>query len=225
MTVTMKPPSFSFKGFSMIFQSSRLPRTITFFSLLCLLELCMTSWFTWFGPDVKTAHGFFFLTSSAIAYSVFYMLPALLLLLPSLWCKSALAAMAWSYLSAFAGGTILVITVIDAGILYRYGYHINGLVINLLCTRGGFRSMGLDSATLAPAFAMVAIIYAVCLVLCHACFHWKKMDVACGKICRPAVMATLAGVWAVAFGYSLLCTGHADFFADTEILAQQDALP
>jgi membrane-anchored protein YejM (alkaline phosphatase superfamily) len=209
----------------MAFQSSRLPRTFIFFSLLCLLELCMTGWFAWFGPDVKTVHGFFFLTCSAIAYSVFYMLPALILLLPSLWCKSALVAMAWVCLSAFAGGTTLVITVIDAGILYRYGYHINGLVINLLCTRGGFRSMGLDSATLAPAFALVAIIYAVCFAIGYACFHWKKMDVVCGKICRPAVMATLGGIWAVAFGYSLLCTGHADFFADTEILAQQDALP
>ena len=109
--------------------------------------------------------------------------------------------------------------------LFGYGYHINGLVINLLCTRGGFRSMGLDSATLAPAFALVAIIYAVCFAIGYACFHWKKMDVVCGKICRPAVMATLGGIWAVAFGYSLLCTGHADFFADTEILAQQDALP
>lgn len=209
----------------MAFQSSRLPRTFIFFSLLCLLELCMTGWFARFGPDVKTVHGFFFLTCSAIAYSVFYMLPALILLLPSLWCKSALVAMAWVCLSAFAGGTTLVITVIDAGILYRYGYHINGLVINLLCTRGGFRSMGLDSATLAPAFALVAIIYAVCFAIGYACFHWKKMDVVCGKICRPAVMATLGGIWAVAFGYSLLCTGHADFFADTEILAQQDALP
>ena len=64
----------------MAFQSSRLPRTITFFSLLCLLELCMTGWFARFGPDVKTAHGFFFLTSSAIAYAVLYMLPALILL-------------------------------------------------------------------------------------------------------------------------------------------------
>ena len=209
----------------MAFQSSRLPRTFIFFSLLCLLELCMTGWFAWFGPDVKTVQGFFFLTCSAIAYSVFYMLPALILLLPSLWCKSALVAMAWVCLSAFAGGTTLVITVIDAGILYRYGYHINGLVINLLCTRGGFRSMGLDSATLAPSFALVAIIYAVCFAIGYACFHWKKMDVVCGKICRPAVMATLGGIWAVAFGYSLLCTGHADFFADTEILAQQDALP
>ena len=209
----------------MAFQSSRLPRTFIFFSLLCLLELCMTGWFARFGPDVKTVHGFFFLTCSAIAYSVFYMLPALILLLPSLWCKSALVAMAWVCLSAFAGGTTLVITVIDAGILYRYGYHINGLVINLLCTRGGFRSMGLDSATLAPAFALVAIIYAVCFAIGYACYHWKKMDVVCGKICRPAVMATLGGIWAVAFGYSLLCTGHADFFADTEILAQQDALP
>lgn len=209
----------------MAFQSSRLPRTFIFFSLLCLLELCMTGWFARFGPDVKTVQGFFFLTCSAIAYSVFYMLPALILLLPSLWCKSALVAMAWVCLSAFAGGTTLVITVIDAGILYRYGYHINGLVINLLCTRGGFRSMGLDSATLAPAFALVAIIYAVCFAIGYACFHWKKMDVVCGKICRPAVMATLGGIWAVAFGYSLLCTGHADFFADTEILAQQDALP
>ena len=209
----------------MAFQSSRLPRTFIFFSLLCLLELCMTGWFARFGPDVKTVHGFFFLTCSAIAYSVFYMLPALLLLLPSLWCKSAKAAMAWACLSAFAGGTTLVITVIDAGILFRYGYHINGLGINLLCTRGGFRSMGLDSATLAPAFALVAIIYAVCFAIGYACFHWKKMDVVCGKICRPAVMATLGGIWAVAFGYSLLCTGHADFFADTEILAQQDALP
>ena len=209
----------------MAFQSSRLPRTITFFSLLCLLELCMTGWFARFGPDVKTVHGFFFLTSSAIAYSVFYMLPALLLLLPSLWCKSSKVAMAWACLSAFAGGTTLVITVIDAGILYRYGYHINGLVINLLCTRGGFRSMGLDSATLAPAFALVAIIYAVCFAIGYACYHWKKMDVVCGKICRSAVMATLGAIWAVSFGYSLLCTGHADFFADTEILAQQDALP
>ena len=209
----------------MAFQSSRLPRTFIFFSLLCLLELCMTGWFARFGPDVKTVHGFFFLTCSAIAYSVFYMLPALILLLPSLWCKSALVAMAWVCLSAFAGGTTLVITVIDAGILYRYGYHINGLVINLLCTRGGFRSMGLDSATLAPAFALVAIIYAVCFAIGYACYHWKKMDIVCGKICRPAVMATLGGICAVAFGYSLLCTGHADFFADTEILAQQDALP
>lgn len=55
----------------MAFQSSRLPRTFIFFSLLCLLELCMTGWFARFGPDVKTVHGFFFLTSSAIAYSVF----------------------------------------------------------------------------------------------------------------------------------------------------------
>ncbi|MCR5381839.1 MAG: sulfatase-like hydrolase/transferase [Lentisphaeria bacterium] len=209
----------------MTFQSSRLPRAAMFFILLCLLALCMTGWFARFGPDVKTVHGFFFLTSSAIAYSALYMLPALLLLLPSLWCKSAKTAMAWSCLSAIAGGTTLVISMIDAAILYRYGYHINGLVINLLCTRGGFRSMGLDSATLAPAFILVAVIYIVCLAISYACFHWKKMKAVSEKICRPAILTTLAGIWAVAFVYSLLCTGHADFFADTEILAQQDALP
>ena len=109
--------------------------------------------------------------------------------------------MAWSCLSAIAGGTTLVISMIDAAILVRFGYHINGLVINLLCTRGGFRSMGLDSATLAPAFILVAVIYLVCLAVGYACFHWKKMEAVSGKICRPAILITLAVVWAISFGY------------------------
>ncbi len=209
----------------MAFQSYRLRRAAIFFLSLCLLALCMTGWFALFGPDVKSVHGFFFLTSSAIGYAAFYMLPALLLLLPLIWCKSKISAMIWACLSAIAGGSVLVILTIDAAILFRYGYHINGLVINLLCTRGGFRSMGLDSATLIPAFALVAFIYAICLALGYLCFHVAKMDAVCRKICRPSIMATIGGIWAIAAAYSLLCTGHADFFADTEILAQQDALP
>ena len=209
----------------MAFQSSRLPRAAFFFLSLCLLNLCMTGWFAQFGPDVKSFQGFLFLTSSAVAYSAFYMLPAFLLLLPSLWCKSARAAMAWACLSAVAAATTLVVSVIDAGILYRYGYHINGLVINLLCTRGGFRSMGLDSATLAPAIILVITIYVLCLAIGYACFHWGRLASASGKICKPSILVTLAAVWTVAFIFSMLCTGYADFFADTEILAQQEALP
>ncbi|MBR4900261.1 MAG: sulfatase-like hydrolase/transferase [Victivallales bacterium] len=209
----------------MAFQPNRLRKAAIFFLSLCLLSLCMTSWFAQFGPDVKSVRGFFFLASSAIAYSALYMLPALLLLLPLIWCKSKCIAMAWACLSAFAGGTTLVISMIDAGILYRYGYHINGLVINLLCTRGGFRSMGLDSATLVPAILLITVIYAICLAIGYLCFHVAKMDAICAKICRPSILVTLSVIWAVAFTYSMLCTGYADFFADTEILAQQDALP
>ena len=207
------------------FHSYRLRKATFFFLSLCLLELCLTCWFAWFGPDVKSLHGFLFLASSAIAYSVLYMLPALFLLLPLLWCKSKIMAMVWACLSAIAGGTTLIISMIDAGILYRYGYHINGLVINLLCTRGGFRSMGLDSATLIPAFAVLAFVYIICLALGYCCFHVAKMDAVCIKTCRPSVMATLGGVWAIAFAFSMLCTGHADFYANTEILAQHEALP
>ena len=206
-------------------KNHRLPQCVMLFLSFWLLSLCMTVWFAWFGPDVTSIHGFLFLTSTAIAYSIFHLLPPLLLLLPALWCKSDRAATAWAIASSIMAATINIILLIDAGILFRYGYHINGLVINLLCTRGGFRSMGLDSATLAPVIAIILLVFLLYLALGLACFRWKRIAVIGSRLNGIKPLCTLAAIWAVVFIFSLLSTGHADFFADTEILAQQDAFP
>ncbi|MBR6059441.1 MAG: sulfatase-like hydrolase/transferase [Victivallales bacterium] len=209
----------------MSFKSNRLPQSVMLFLCLLFPNLCMTAWFAWYGPDVTSTHGFLFLTSSAIAYSVFLLFPTLLLLLPTLRCKSDRTATIWAVVSSIMAATTILVLLIDAGILFRYGYHINGLVINLLCTRGGFRSMGLDSATIAPVIAIILLVYLLYIAFALVCFRWKRISTIGSHLCGIKPLCALFAFWAIAFLFSLLSTGHADFFADTEILAQQNAFP
>ena len=73
------------------------------------------------------------------------------------WCCWALAGL----LAGLATALLLV----DIGIHRQFGFHFNGLVLNLLTTPGGFESMGLDYRTIAPAALALALVFAFHLAL------------------------------------------------------------
>ena len=70
----------------------------------------------------------------------------------------------WGFAGLLAGlATALLL--VDIGIYRQFGFHFNGLVLNLLTTRGGFESMGLDSRTIAPVIVVLALVFAFHLIL------------------------------------------------------------
>ena len=68
-------------------------------------------------------------------------------------------------LAGLLAGLATALLLVDIGIHRQFGFHFNGLVLNLLTTPGGFESMGLDSRTIAPVIVVLALVFVFHLIL------------------------------------------------------------
>lgn len=171
--------------------------------------------------------GFVFLLCSAFAYTALYLLLPVLFSFAAVFCrgKKALLILIIVIASVFAFLT-QVILISDVMLLKMFGYHINGLVINLLLTPGGFESMGLDNATIVPL--SLALLVFLCA---HIAFGiYTRCSVSFGKFSNYVVknrsVYWISSVCVVIFiSVSILMTGFADYFQNVNVLSNLEVYP
>ncbi|MBR6373931.1 MAG: sulfatase-like hydrolase/transferase, partial [Victivallales bacterium] len=190
---------------------------------LLLLDLLICSLFCLVRFGKAGTAGCAYLVLQCIGCSFLYMLPALFFAwLSNFTGRFRIVFEIVALLLAFATTLFLLL---DFGIMCRFGYHVNGLVINLLCTKGGFESMGLDFATIAP-MALGILLFAVmhvCLWL--VCFRTSFCGGVASFVSRPRVVLCALAVYAFSILAALLVCGIGHFYANVDVLSQYDAYP
>ena len=197
--------------------------------LLYLATLPLTGWFALRHDGGTGFFRFLYLTSTWLACTGIILIPAFLA--ATLVSRSKIGASSsgiiWAdrTLAVLLGFLAHLILLADAVILAKFGYHINGLVINLLTTPGGFASMGLEANTLLTAGAGLALLLAFhCSLLFFSIkskYSHRLASLLPVKIVRRA-FPLLTGT---ALLFSLLATGLADFKLNQDVLCSIDAFP
>ncbi|MBO4344531.1 MAG: DUF3413 domain-containing protein, partial [Victivallales bacterium] len=165
-----------------------------------------------------------YMLSALFGYTFLYLaLPYVVLLFTPLCRKSAVGLFAASGVAAFITFAVLLV---DAIILSKFGYHINGLVINLLFTRGGFESMGLDTATILPVLLGGLLLLALYLALSLYVVKSERAGLLAEKLFgRMAVRIVVVAVPVAAVLLSMLMVGIADFYRNKNMLCALEAYP
>ncbi len=132
---------------------------------------------------------------------------------------------AWG-VAGFWTGMIWVYLVADAVIKLRYGYHFNGLVFNLLTTRGGFASMGIDRASVVSATILIVAVFAfhIVLALRFPRASWSTR-LAQRLANRPLLAPALVAIPIFSLTVALISTGIAEFYCHLPVLNAIEAYP
>ena len=189
--------------FALFIQHSLATRqTISFSCLLFCLSSLLIYPLLWNLPAILTA---------TLGFCVFKKKPA----------RLTFAVLAGVFAS-FAGLYIFG----DYVLLLKYGYHFNGLVLNLLLTPGGFESMGLDTVTITCSCLAISVYVLLHIALCLTCYQiqWAGRLAAVFSRCKH-ISIILPACGALALLLSLLSTGVADFRADASVMAHVDMFP
>ena len=129
-------------------------------------------------------------------------------------------------LSAILAFMIHLFLTVDLFLLHFFGYHINGLVVNLLLTPGGFESMGLDWHSLLPGGCMIVLLVALEILLAWWCLTENKAEKAANKLKRHPKIAWIAmATFAICFIVTLGCGGVASFKAYVPVMESMDTYP
>lgn len=174
-------------------------------------------------PAPKTIGGMVFSLIQILTYPVMYLLPALFLYLGAGLARRQRRCFQW-----LLGGAVFLwwLTELvlwgDIIIFLRFGFHINGMVFNLLLTPGGFASMGLDAATLAPAVLVLLLSGVASFLAVYFVF-------ARTQICLPHYFLRFSLCYllflVLLFVGGLLTTGVANFTHAESVLARLNAFP
>ena len=169
---------------------------------LLFLNLLICSLFCLVRFDKAGAAGRVYLVLQCIGCSFLYILPALFFA----WLSNFTGRfrIVFEIIGLLLAFPIMLVLLLDFGIVCRFGYHVNGMVINLLCTKGGFESMGLDLATIAP-LALGILFFAV-LHLCLWLVCLFPYRVLCGnfRICRSSTCGAMCTCLLRAFNFGCI---------------------
>ncbi len=117
--------------------------------------------------------------------------------------------------------------IIDAAILRHFGFHFNGLVLNLLFTRGGIESMGLTAVTVIPAARLILALLGLHLALVITLTRRQARLAQSLQAWRPRPVLVFGASLVLFFCLlsSLFSFGLADFYRHANILHTVDAYP
>ncbi|MDD3333547.1 MAG: sulfatase-like hydrolase/transferase [Proteiniphilum sp.] len=201
----------------------------TYCLLLYLATLPLTGWFAWHNDGGTGLFRLLYLTSTWLAYTGIVLIPAFLAATIGSSGKpgknTSWITWAGRSLAVLLGFLVHFFLLADAVMLVKFGYHINGLVVNLLTTPGGFESMGLEANTLLTAGVGLGL-----LLVFHYClmFFCLKSEF-CTRLASHLPVKTMRWsfpLWTgAALLLSLLCTGMADFRLNQDVLCTIDAFP
>ena len=152
-------------------------------------------------------------------------LPALLALNTKQWQRKWYRAFTY-ILCALVAFSVHLFLISDIVVLTMFGYHINGLVVNLFLTPGGVESMGLQTSNLVFIAISSILLYAVELLLAWLSFNWgvaQRFGAWLQRKWRLAIVWPAAII--VSFLIAIFCEGIADFKADASSLVNMDAYP
>lgn len=203
-------------------------RTFAYGLLLYLTTLPFFIWFTcqWeHGTGVARA---FYLITTMFTQPAAMLMPAFVVLaLGAKWWAThpwgsnvaTVCVVCWAFL-------IHLLLLTDVTLLHKFGFHINGMVINLITTRGGFESMGLDTNTLLPAtiFLLVLAFLHITLALCYR--KAKHFGRFAGMVAGNKTFPICCAIFIACTTASLyLTTGIADFYLKDDVMCAVDAFP
>jgi membrane-anchored protein YejM (alkaline phosphatase superfamily) len=197
--------------------------------LLYFATLPLTGWFALRNDGGTGLFRFLYLVSTWLAYTGIVLVPTFLA--AGFGCSrkpgETTSGIVWvgRILAVLLGFLAHLFLLADAVMLDKFGYHINGLVVNLLTTPGGFESMGLEVNTLLSAGLGLVLL----LVLhCGLMFFCLKSEF-CTRIASHLPVKTMRWFFPLWTGaallFSLLCTGMADFRLNQNVLCSMDAFP
>ena len=172
-----------------------------------------------------------YLVGGYISFSAFALLPLLLPLCIWVFAHRKVVAspkfrLSIAMLSAILAFMIHLFLTVDLFLLHFFGYHINGLVVNLLLTPGGFESMGLDWHSLLPGGCMIVLLMALEVLLAWWCLTENKAEKIANKLKRHPKIAWISmATFAICFIVTLACGGVASFKAYVPVMESMDTYP
>lgn len=170
------------------------------------------------------------LTVTGLAYTAFLVLPSALAALAAEGRRLTRRRRARLLLWLVAGITAWLVQcylIIDVAILKHFGFHFNGLVLNLIFTRGGIESMGLTAVTIVPAAVIILALLGLHLAIVITLSR-RQMRLAQNiHAWRPRPGLVLGPVLLLFFCLltSLFSFAFADFYSRANILHTVDAYP
>ena len=196
--------------------------------LVTVVFSCIYAWQAHWSGDLWRC---LYLASGGIAFAALAFIPLLLpFFIWMAWRKMAAARMWFRWmvmiLAAMLGFAVHLVLMVDVIMLHLFGYHLNGLVVNLLLTPGGFESMGLDWHTMLPAGCIVGFLLALELLIAWWSLvsrHGERIATYLAKNNRGGWMALSAAV--VCLVLALGCCGMADFKAYVPVMEALDTYP
>lgn len=200
-----------------------------YFLVLYLATLPLTGWFALRNDGGSGLFRSFYLVSTWLAFSGIVLLPAVLLAAlgfsrklakAPLWIARVICILA----TLFAFVTHLFLLA-DAIMLVKFGYHINGLVVNLLTTPGGFESMGLEANTLLIAglgLGLLLVLHCSLMIFCTKSKHSLRLA---AHLPVKTMLWTFPLLTGASLLVSMLCTGLADFKLNQDVLGSLEAFP
>lgn len=208
--------------------SPHLRLNVLFFALHYLLLLPLFWSFTrQYGFSASVLQGIW-MTLTLLSYPAVYLAPGLALSsLCLLSARRALVCLGLALALLWTSATELLL-VLDAIILRQFDFHLNGLVVNLLLTPGGFEAMGLDGATLVPAGLGIALAFAANTALLLLLHRGRGAVARLGERLAPSrrgpILAVGAALAAMVLA-SMLILAFADFYSLKPVLVSTHSYP
>lgn len=137
----------------------------------------------------------------------------------------------WNKIGTWITGSLTVFVVymihlfllLDAGLYFRYGYHVNPHIINIFTTPGGIEGMGMrpnEMIWLAAGIAALGIVHAGIFLLFAKVERLQFREVSLWKV--PAVLTCMAGV---AFLMTHIICTYSHYVMDPAPLQAADCIP
>ncbi|MGN0866758.1 MAG: sulfatase-like hydrolase/transferase [Oligosphaeraceae bacterium] len=168
------------------------------------------------------------LTLTMVSYPVVYLLPGVLVSSLLLWLPrprvAGVLSLLFGVLWTSAGEFLMVL---DLVVLLKFGYHLNGLVFNLMFTPGGFEAMGLGMETLLPAGLGIFLGVSSNVLFAVGVRRWRPLS-SWGERAFPhpgRLLALSAGVVVLFLFGSMMILGYADFYSRRDVLAYNNTYP
>ena len=165
-----------------------------------------------------------YMFSALLGYTFLYLAVPYVILLCIPFCRKMQTGLFLG--SGVAAFLTISVLAIDAIILSKFGYHINGLVINLLFTRGGFESMGLDAATIFPvviAFLLLLALFVGLGWLAARSKHFAFLAERAFSRIPPRIEFVAFPIVAIILAMTMV--GIADFYRNKNMLCALEAYP
>lgn len=164
------------------------------------------------GVEHNGAITLFFSVATYLTYSLFYLLPAFILVLifnRLIFWKPRHRIFNWHSpfktrmiyaLAVFLFSFVQIFIFADASVHRIFGFHINGFVWNLVFTRGGIESLGSGGSTIITFALIIAVIVAAQIAGLFAVLAADSRKIKLHSVCtkRAAIMASVVVLFVTA---------------------------
>ncbi len=210
--------------------AARISRVLLYLFALQIVAFILLALFLKGGTPVSGGTGVLFLACALVSWSAAMALPPCLPALLSLNGRASATRprrLLIYGLCALTAFLVHLFLISDRVVLGLFGYHVNGLVLNLLLTPGGIESMGLQRSNYALMGLGAALLFALEFLLAWGCLADRAARRLAEGLRRRAGGFALAWLLltVLCLGVAFLCEGIADYKADDATLAQVETYP